>query len=282
MSTERFAGGVLAVANHLANFCDDVSVLTFLGSESTHEDFVRQSLNSKISPNFLYKTGSPTIVKRRFVENYLLQKLFEVYEINDDELDPSQEEKLCALLEELAPQYDLVIVLDYGHGMMTKKAINVVCERSRFLAVNTQSNAANRGFNTISRYPRADYVCLAQNEIALEERDRHRDMREMILNVSKNLNCPRVAVTRSKDGNICYFADEGFVEAPAFANQVVDRIGAGDAVLGLTSLYAVQEAPMEIVGVLGNVVGAEAIATMGHRNSIEKLGLFRHIESLLK
>lgn len=282
MSTEKFGGGILAVANHLANFCQTVSIVTFLGDVNPQEEFIRQSLNSRVNANFFQKSESPTIVKRRIVENFLLQKLFEIYEINDDELEQSDEDRFCEILEKVVPEHDLVIVVDYGHGMMTKRAIDLVCDKAKFLAVNTQSNAANRGFNTISRYPKADYVCLAGNEIALEERKRQGDLREMILNVSTNLNSQKVTVTRSKYGNLCYRQGDGFTEAPAFTGHVVDRVGAGDAVLALSSLLAVQDAPMEILGLLGNVVGAEAVATMGHRSSIEKLSLSRHIESLLK
>jgi bifunctional ADP-heptose synthase (sugar kinase/adenylyltransferase) len=123
---------------------------------------------------------------------------------------------------------------------------------------------------------------LASHEIALEERNRQGDLQEMITNVSRKLDCERVVVTMGKDGNICYSRAEGFSEAPALANEVVDRMGAGDSVISLTSLCAAQGAPMEIIGFIGNVVGAEAVATMAHRTSIEKVPLFRHIESLLK
>jgi hypothetical protein len=39
---------------------------------------------------------------------------------------------------------------------------------------------------------------------------------------------------------------------------------------------------MEVIGFIGNVVGAQAVATVGHRNSIERVSLARHIEHLLK
>jgi bifunctional ADP-heptose synthase (sugar kinase/adenylyltransferase) len=282
LSTEKFAGGILAVANHVAGFCPQVGMLTMLGTVNTQEEFVRQHVKQNVEPMFLYKAGSPTIVKRRFVEGYLLQKLFEVYEMNDEELDPAQNNVLCTMLKETLPRYDVVIVVDYGHGMLTKEAIDLLCGEARFLAVNTQSNAGNRGFNTISKYPRADYICLARHEIALEERNRRGDLQHMILNVSQKLSCGCIVVTLSKDGNICYSKDEGFVEAPALAHQVVDRVGTGDAVLALTSLCVAQQAPMEIVGFIGNVVGAQAVATLGNRNSVEPVPLFKHIKALLE
>lgn len=281
-SSEKFAGGVLAVANHVSNFCDKVTMLTILGERDSQEDFVRQHVNDNVEKMFIYKANSPTIVKRRFIEGYLLQKLFEVYEMNDKELDPVQDEALCATLKSVMPRCDLVIVVDYGHGMLTNRAINLLCDKAPFLAVNTQANAANRGFNTISKYRRADYVCLAQHEIELEERNRNADIRSMILNVSRKVDCQKITITRSKQGNICYNKDEGFVETPAFTGQVVDRMGAGDAVLALTSLCVHQQAPAAVVGFIGNVVGAQAVAILGHKTSIDRTLLFKSIDTLLK
>lgn len=281
-STEKFAGGIVAVANHVANFCDEVAMVTILGDRDTHEDFLRQNLHRNVDATFLYKADSPTIVKRRFVESHLIQKLFEVYEMNDEEMAPEQAEGLYASLEAALPKYDLVIVVDYGHGMIGSKIVDLLCRKARFLAVNTQANAGNRGFNTISKYSRADYVCIAQHEIALEERNKRVGVREMIQSVSQKLDCGRIMVTRSKDGNIYFNHRVGFAEAPAFAQQAVDRMGAGDAVLSLTSLCVAQDAPPEVVAFLGNVVGAEAVSTVAHSRSTEPIPLFRQIETLLK
>ena len=46
-------------------------------------------------------------------------------------------------------------------------------EKAKFLAVNAQSNAGNHGFNCISRYPKADYVCIASRELQLNYRQKH-------------------------------------------------------------------------------------------------------------
>lgn len=280
--SEQFPGGILAVANHVANFCDNVAVLTYLGDEDSQEDFVRSHLNPKIELVVCRKKNSPTIVKRRFVESYLLQKLFEVYVMSDAEPCESEDAALCAELSALLSRYDLVITADYGHGMLTRAAIELLSTKASFLAVNTQSNAGNRGLNTISKYPRVDYVCLAQHELALEMKHRRGDNREMILDVCRRLACERMMVTRGKHGTLAYAAAEGFSEGPAFTQHVVDRMGAGDAVLSLTSLCVAQGMPMEVVGFIGNVVGAQAVGTLGHKTSIERAPLFKHIESLLK
>ena len=59
-------------------------------------------------------------------------------------------------------------------------------------------------------------------------------------------------------------------------------MGAGDAVLSLTSLCVAQGVPPDVVTFVGNVVGAEAVSTLAHSRSIERVSLFKHIETLLK
>jgi rfaE bifunctional protein nucleotidyltransferase chain/domain len=280
--TERYAGGVLAVANHLANFCGEVTLLSLLGEANSHEDFIRAKLHSRITAHFLTLPGAPTILKRRFLEEYLSAKLFEVYEMKPEATPPAVEAQFCRRLEALAPQFDLVLVADYGHGAMTPRAVELACARSKFLAVNTQVNAGNRGFNTISKYPRADYVSLGEPEVRLDARSLTGDLQPLTEQIARRLGARQFLVTRGSSGCLVYDRQEGFVQVPAFAIRVVDRVGAGDAVLALTSPCAALGVPPLMLGFIANVVGAEACTIMGHRSFIEPSSLFRHITSLMK
>tara|TARA_Y100000588_G_scaffold372517_1_gene445183 strand:- start:232 stop:1755 length:1524 start_codon:yes stop_codon:yes gene_type:complete len=282
LSTEKFAGGILAVGNHVASFADSVGLVTFLGTEETQESFVREHLNNEISQTFLYRKDAPTIVKQRFVENYFFTKMLDIYQMSAGTLDADDNARLCATLEESVPRFDAVVVVDFGHGMMSHEAIDIICDKARFLAVNAQSNAGNLGYHTISRYPRADYICMAENEMRLEARDRHSELYGMTEKVARQLNARRASVTRGKHGSLCYSEEEGFVEIPAFAGRVVDRMGAGDAYLSVTSLCLAQDAPIEVAGFIGNAVGAQAVATVGNREPVQRVPLIRHIEHILK
>ncbi|PCI36509.1 MAG: cytidyltransferase [Elusimicrobia bacterium] len=282
LSTEKFAGGVLAVANHVANFCDKVGLVTSLGSINSHESFVRKTLAKNVKPILVMRPDAPTIVKRRFVENYFFTKMLTVYEMDEAPGPAAYVKKLHAALKREVQRYDVVIVVDFGHGLLDKKAIRIVTRHSKFLAVNTQSNAGNIGYHTVSRYPRADYFCVAENEIRLETRDRVGDVRKMTRAVAKKLKARNFTVTRGKSGSLCYSREEGLSEVPALAGQVVDRMGAGDAFFAVTSLCVAAGMPSEVVGFVGNAVGARAVATVGHRSFIERVPLYKHIEVLLK
>ena len=104
----------------------------------------------------------------------------------------------------------------------------------------------------------------------------------MAEHIAAKLDCPRVMITRGSHGTLFYTAPDEFKQVPAFAPQVVDRVGAGDAVLCVTALCVSMNSPAEVVAFLGNVVGAEAVAILGNQRSVERIPLYRHIECLLK
>ena len=282
MSNEIFAGGILAIANHVAGFCDEVHLLSYLGTVNSHEPFIRSKLKSNVTPNFLYQKDKPTITKLRYVDNYLLQKLFEVYFINDDPLVPAEEKEFLSTLQNILPLYDLVIVADYGHGMISKHAIEMLSTHAKFLAVNTQANAGNRGLHTISKYPRADYVSISDSELRLELRQRDRDAHQLLEELAEKVSYPMITVTRGKHGILCFNREHGFAEGPGFTQNFVDRIGSGDAVLAVTSPIAAVGAPPDIVTLVGNLAGSEAVKTVGHRSSLDYQSFKKYLTSILK
>ena len=157
-----------------------------------------------------------------------------------------------------------------------------MCEESKFLAVNAQVNAGNHGFNTISKFPRADFVSLSEKEIRLEARNPSGDLRAIMRTIADRLKCRHMLITRGSHGCLCYGADAGFFEVPGFAIKTVDRVGAGDAVFSVASLCAAQDAAAEVIGFLGNAVGTQAVGIVGNERFIERAPLLKHIEALLK
>jgi rfaE bifunctional protein kinase chain/domain/rfaE bifunctional protein nucleotidyltransferase chain/domain len=279
--TEQFAGGSLAVANHTASFSGQVTLATLLGGTNSYESLIRTALVKNVEPRFLEMTGAPTIVKRRFIESYPFQKLFELY-VMDEEAALKKSNDVCELLSQIIKDYDLVVVADYGHGMLTAEVIDVLISGARCLAVNAQMNAGNHGFNTVSKYARADFISLSEKEIRLETRNPSGELRGIVEKVAARMSCACVLVTRGSQGCLCYSREEGFFQVPGFAIRTVDRVGAGDAVFSLASLCVALKVPTEVVGFVGNVVGTEAVGIVGNQRFIERAPLLKHIEALLK
>lgn len=279
---ESYAGGSLAVANHLAGLCNEVRLITQLGDRERQEAFVRSALVSNVEPVLLTKKDAPTIHKRRIVDKYSNNKQLEIYLMEDRLSNAEEIQALNEALETGITDRDLTVVIDYGHGLLAPETISLLWGNAPFLALNAQSNAGNRGFNPVSKYRRADYVCLASHEVDVETRQRSGNDRDKVLSLANHITCPRFTVTRGKSGTIHYDISKGFFEAPALATQVVDRVGAGDAVFAVTSLLVKAGAPWDIVGFVGNAAGAHSVADIGNRSPIERVALSKHLIALMK
>ncbi|MBI4229621.1 MAG: adenylyltransferase/cytidyltransferase family protein [Planctomycetes bacterium] len=280
LSHDTFAGGALAVANHVAGFAGEVRLFTRLGCDG-REGFVRERLRPNVTMHAAVQPGAPTLVKRRYLDGYSFNKLLEVYEMDDAELPPAEDEVFRQALSRGMEGCDVVIAADFGHGAISAATVGMLSERAPFLSVNTQANAGNRGFHTISRYPRADFGCLAEHELRLETRDLTGAVRPLVERAGRRLSAGMFAVTLGRAG-CTVWSDDKFVEVPAFATKTVDRVGAGDAFLSIAALAAARKATPEIVGFLGNIAGALTVEVLGNQKPVDALSVKKFVTSLLK
>ncbi len=281
-SKDLFAGGALAVANHVAAFAEEVQLVTLLGETERHEEFIRTQLAPNVSPYFITQADSPTTLKRRFVDGYSFNKLFEIYIMNDAGLPEAEDQLLAKWLKKQMPKYDLIIAADFGHGAISGELAKTIAEHAPFLAVNTQANAGNRGYHVISRYPRLDFGSLAGHELKLAMRNELDHERNMTHKLAIRLQCKKFVSTLGRRGCLVWGKDEDLLGIPAFASKVVDRVGAGDAFFSIASLAARLDVPNEVLGFLGNIVGAEAVEIIGNKKPIDKMRIKKHITAILK
>lgn len=282
LSEERFAGGVLAAANHVASICNKVQLITCLGKEDSKEDFIKEKLKKNVSHKIFFRQDAPTIIKRRFVEPNYMRKLFEVCFLNGELVSEELENSILDYLKSEISKYDLVLITDFGHGLITPKLIDFVCKHAKYLAVNAQSNSANHGYNLITKYPHADFICIDEPEARLALHDRTSDIEAIMKNLAKQLDVSSMVITRGNYGCVAYGKDSGFYKIPVLTSTVVDTVGAGDAFLSIASPCAAMGVPIEQVGFIGNAAGALKVGIVGNKDSIEKIPLTRFINTLLK
>jgi len=280
---EIFAGGVFAAANHVASFCSQVEVVTCIGANDSHEELIRNSLKPNVRLHTLRRPNAPTTLKRRFVDPSSIRKLFEVYHMNDEPLTHYLERELVDLVAAVCPKADVVIATDFGHGLIGSRVVQQLTQLSPFLAVNTQSNSANLGYNLITRYSRADYICIDAPEARLALGDRISTVGDIVHRLSERIeDCSKFVVTHGKFGCVTYERGGIVHTIPAVARNIIDTVGAGDAFLAVTSPFVAAGAAMNIVGFIGNVVGALKVEIVGHRQSVDKATLIKGVTGLLK
>lgn len=283
LSEERFAGGVLAAANHLAGFVGDVTLLTCLGTSNDSEEFVRDHIAPGVTPVIFEQDGVPTVVKRRYLDPTFLNKMFEIAYLSEaDFLSLSVEKQILDWLEAHLHEFDAVLVTDFGHGLITPKINALLCRQAPFLALNVQSNSANLGFNLVTKYARADFVCIDEPEVRLACHDRVSSVEKLAARVSAKLKCDHVVVTRGHRGSMSYVRGEGVTSVPVLSSEVVDRIGAGDAFFAATAPCVKLGLETGMIGLLGNAVGAMQVLIVGNRSAVDPTQLFKYVVTLLK
>jgi bifunctional ADP-heptose synthase (sugar kinase/adenylyltransferase) len=282
LSRDMFAGGALAVANHVSNFAGQTTLATVLAKDCPYSDFVRKGLNENIKKSIHLRDSSVTTLKRRFIDDQSLVKMFEIYEMDNAPMPQELESSVCSELEDLIPKADLVLVADFGHGTITPTMRKLICEKARYLAVNTQANAGNRGYHTISLYPRADCVVLAEHEARLACQDLYSELRPLTQRIQRRLNCRHVVVTRGRKG-VALMSDTGeFTQVPAFIAEQVDSVGSGDALLSVLSQCACLDLPQQVMGLIGNAAGALTVKFVGNSQSVGKQQLKKFLLAQLK
>ncbi len=279
---EIFLGGAFIVANHISSLCEEVHLMTLLGKENTREDFILNNLKPNVSSKIFWREDGPTICKKRYVNQYLNQKLFEINYLNDNYIDEACELSIMDYLQSKIPEYDLVLISDFGHGFITKRIIKVIEDLSKIFAVNTQTNAANAGYNLVTKYHRPNFVCLDELEARLATQDRVGNIEEIANTVSKVLNSDYLIITLGKMGSIGVSRNNELNLTPIFSTKVVDTVGAGDAFFAFTAPCFAQGMPLDFVSFIGNAVGALAVQIVGNKKAIEKHELLEFVHTILK
>jgi len=281
VSEESFAGGSLAIANHISGLSDNVTLVTMTGDDvKSFESFLTEKIKSNVKIINFIRPGAQTIIKRRFINSN--QKLFEVCYLDDSRITGELEKKVMAKLKEITRNYDLVIVSDFGHGFLTDNLAKTICREAKFLAVNTQTNGANMGFNFITRYSNVDYAALDELEIRYAAHDRSSELGRIMKKVAAKIKCKNMIITKGPQGALSLTKGNEILRAPALATDVIDPVGAGDAFLSFTAPLVAVGVPQDLVVFIGNAVGALAVQIICNRDPVDPVELKKFITTLLK
>jgi rfaE bifunctional protein kinase chain/domain/rfaE bifunctional protein nucleotidyltransferase chain/domain len=276
-----YPGGILTIANNCKGWCSEVSAISFVGVKCSNFKQVSIKVDPRIELDLVSVKDRPTILKHRFVDSGSSTRLFEYYDFKDASLEVKDEICILEKIDSRVLEADVVILADYGHGFFTNKIISKLEAESKFLAVNTQANAGNRGYNTISKYRKADLLSLNGSELQLELRDKNPDYLTIVPQMMEDKDSTRAILTLGGDGMMVFDRSGEHIHVPAFATRIVDKVGAGDSVLSISSLLTAVGAPLDVVGFVSSLVAAHEISQLGHQSGLSRNDLKKHAKSIL-
>lgn len=232
-------GGVGAITLHLANFVKEVHCFT-------------NGLTAELPANIHVTNLTPGhLVETRFVDCDTGHPVFK-----------SKSLGLSDIRHDGLPEfddYDLVLVADFGHGLLDAPLLNQrIASRTRaVVAAMVQVNSSNYGYNLPIRYAGADYYSLNRTEAELCLHERGLTLSELVERSSALLKGRALSVTDGVDGVMVKVGDEAFA-LPSLSVSAVDTIGCGDAHFALSSLAVCLGLPANLVALVGSI-GAAAM-----------------------
>ena len=283
IKTEEYLGGAAAISRHLSPFCNRISLLSMIGEKGEYLKVIKKKLPKNVNFKYIRKKNSPTILKRRFLDHISKNKVMGVYTINDDNLTKNEDKLFYNILKKVTPNYDLVIVSDYGHGLISSKNANLISKLSKFSALNAQVNAANVGYHSMRNYRNIDCVIINEKEIRHELRDRNGAINNLMKKLSHEQNIKNLVVTRGTRGSTLYNKKNNkFILCDAHAKTSVDKIGAGDAMLSAIALCLKCGLHRDLALLIASLAAAQSVMTIGNKETINKVKILKSLKNMLK
>ena len=280
---EEYLGGSLAIAKNIAPFCKNVTVLSALGENKEYLPFIKKKLDKKIKLNFIYKKNSPTIVKTKYLDSVTFNKVFGLNKINGDLLSKIDETQFLKILHKEILKHDLVIVSDYGHGLITKKIASFLVQKSKYLAINAQINSANLGFHTLKNYKKSDCCIINENELRYELRNKNDNIEKLMNEFAITNNPKNLIVTQGIRGSkILSKKIKKIDHIEAFSEGAVDKVGAGDTMLAFISALLKNKTDRLLALFIGSLAAAISVQSFANKTDINKIALLKFISRVLK
>lgn len=281
---ERYGGGSLAIARHLAGFSDRVTLCAMMGREAHLQSYVEETMEN-VHLEIIQEESFITPVKRRFLkrnpQRQEYDKLFSINMLlNHADFSKISYTAFHQKLEQVVPDYDLVVVCDYGHGLIDAESIRILAERAKYMVVNCQTNSSNYGMNLITKYEKADSFVVDERELRLAFGQAVTKAESLLQTLARDMGTSYSWVTIGAQGAVGDDRREQFL-MPAVTLHVKDTVGAGDAFYALAAMCARKEVPVDIATLISNTAGAIKTNVVGNARPVEKIELLKFLNTIL-
>ena len=254
-----YVGGAGIVAKHLRAAGAKVAFTTLLGEDALGH-FVLDDLKANdIEVNAIIDPTRPTTNKNAFIaDNYRLLKV--------DKVDNhSISDKIQHQIEEHVrkTRTQAVVFSDFRHGIFNRQTIPpliAALPRGAFRVADSQ--VASRWGN-ILEFTDFDLITPNEREVRFALGDQDSVIRPLGLELYRQARCKTLILKMGARGLITYRAMpkaaedvRAFFVVDSFAQNIVDAVGAGDALLAYATLSMVATGNAVIASILGSLAAA--------------------------
>lgn len=254
-------GGAANVAANIAAMGGHCTLISLCGQDEAAQTLADQLAPYKtIHPIFLSEDGRPTSLKTR----YVLQSK-QVLRVDQERTHPlvsDTEAAVMAVLKQAIPQASLVVLSDYGKGLLTPKICQFVMTEAK--TQNIPVIVDPKG-NDYSKYRGATLITPNRQEL-VEASDMPVTTDDQVIAACQSLikkhNLKGMVATRSEQGMTGLW-DHHIYHRPTRALSVYDVTGAGDTVVAFLAMALAVGQSLETAMDLANTAAGLVVQKRG-------------------
>jgi rfaE bifunctional protein kinase chain/domain len=252
-----YVGGAGVVAKHLRAAGADVVFTTVLGNDQL-KDFALEDLKaSGVECMAIIDQTRPTTNKNAIiVKEYRLLKV--------DTLDNStiSDHIVAEFVKQIKEvKCDAVIFSDFRHGIFNKRTIPTLAAAIPANAYKVADSQVASRWGNITEFKNFDLITPNEREARFSMADQDSGIRSLAANVYDAAQCKTLMLKLGEKGILtCKNGDhktlDSFMVLDSFANQVIDPVGSGDALLAYSTLAMLVTKSPAVATILGSIAAA--------------------------
>lgn len=270
--TRHLLGGAGNVARNIAALGGGAVLVGLIGRDRDGERLETMLGEAGVEPR-LVRGERPTTVKSR-----VLARHQQMIRLDQESLAPATPEEYAALaraLEALVPQFDVVVVSDYGKGLVSAGLLDDIRRLGRRGGRGEPKVLVDPKPQNLSCYNKAWMLTPNAKETS-ESTGLPVHTRAEILAAGRllrdKLDASHVLTTLGAEGMALFSAEGPVWHVPTMARQVFDVTGAGDTVIATAALALAVGAPLPDACVLANYAAGIVVGKVGAATaSVEEL-----------
>ncbi len=252
-------GGAANVSNNVQSLGGKTFLGGVIGADRIgnilKEELFRRGIDTR---GLIVDKGRPTTLKTRIIAHH--QQVVRVDREKKEPLENSTLEKVITYCRELTDGINLIVIEDYGKGVVTRELIQALGGlRGKTIIVDPR-------VGTFSLYEGADIITPNRHEaeVALGKRiDDEESLQEGGKTFLANLNCQGVLITLGEEGMCLFQREDEVAHIPTLAREVYDVSGAGDTVVATLSLALSVGASLKEAAYLSNMAAGIVVGKAG-------------------
>src|SRR3989344_5958544 len=252
-----FVGGAGIVAKHFKALGAKVTITTVVGKDEAGDYAVKDLKKNGIKVNALVDHSRPTTVKERFLTNEDIV-LFQVDIGDNSPLSYTITSKICRLVSR--SKANVVVCSDFRHGFFNKESIVQIVSKIPPKALKVADSQVSNRWGNILDFSDFDLITPNERETRFALGDQETTIRPLAQKLFNEARCKYLILKLGKDGIITYHSpgkeSREYFYIDTFAHNVIDAIGAGDALLVAATAGLAASGNIIHAAILGNACAA--------------------------